>query len=222
MSSTTSPAQCGDFDLDGDIDAADLTRQTVGWTGALASGGTAVFEDGDCDGDGDVDTADQTGLVSNWTGAMAGNLTDGADADLVYDPSNGNVTLDASDTNSGQLISFVVGTDANDMDTSSSTLPFIDVGTNTDNTPFQIGQTDPLNQGAGPQIDLGNILPVGMDLQSLSDYLTIAEYASELGQGGTLDLVVVPEANASLMALLGLLACFASVRCKYLRMNEGW
>ena len=196
---------CGDFDLDGDVDAADRTIQTVGWTGAIQDGGTATFAAGDCDGDGDVDTADQTGLIGNWTGAMAGNLEDGDDADLVYDPTTGNVTIDASDTDTGLLISFVVGTDQNNMDTTESELPFIDVGTNTDNQPFQIGQTDPLNQGAGPSVDLGNILPTGMDLNALSDYLTIAEYASALGSGGTLDLRVVPEPSTLVLLLAGAL-----------------
>ena len=198
---------CGDFDMDGDVDAADRTIQTVGWTGAIGDGsGTSTFADGDCDGDGDVDTADQTGLIGNWTGAMAGNLTDGDDADLVYDPATGNVTIDASDTAAGQIISFVIGTDQNNMDTSATVVPFIDAGTNTDNTPFQIGQTDPLNQGAGPLVDIGNVLPTGMDLTALSEYLTIAEYASELGVGGTLDLRVVPEPSSIALAAIGLLA----------------
>ena len=62
--------RCGDFDRDGDIDSADRTKQTVGWTGAIAGdSGGATFADGDCDADGDVDTADQTGLIQNWTGA---------------------------------------------------------------------------------------------------------------------------------------------------------
>ena len=34
---------CGDFDGDGDIDAADRTNLTVGWTGALQGGGGATF-----------------------------------------------------------------------------------------------------------------------------------------------------------------------------------
>ena len=197
---------CGDFDRDMDVDAADRTIQTVGWTGALASGGTATFTGGDCDGDGDVDTADLTGLVGNWTGAMAGNLADGDDADLVYDPATGNATIDASDTGSGMIISFVLGTDQNNMNTTESILPFIDAGTNTDNQPFQIGQTDPLNQGAGPLVDLGNILPSGLDLAGLEDYLTLAEYASELGQGGTLDLRIVPEPSSLILLMVGLIA----------------
>jgi hypothetical protein len=107
------------------------------------------------------------------------------------------------------LVSFVIGSAQNNMNTANAELPFIDVGTNTDNTPFQIGQTDPLNQGDGPLIDLGEILPLGMSAESLSEYLTLAEYASELGQGGELDLVIlaeVPEPTAFALSLLSGLA----------------
>ena len=197
-------AACGDTDSDGDIDAADRTTVTVNWTGAQAPGtGGKTHEDGDCDGDGDVDAADLTGLTQGWTGALgAGNTTDGDDADLIYDPATGNVTLDASDTGSGLLISFVIGTDENDLQTDGFQAPFIDAGTNTDNTPFQIGQTDPLNQGAGPLVDLGNILPAGISsIEELSGYLTLAEYASELGAGGTLDLRIVPEPSTLALAI---------------------
>ena len=61
----------GDTDLDGDIDSADATALTVGWTGALGVGiGDRGWADGDTDGDGDVDTADRTTLAINWTGAI--------------------------------------------------------------------------------------------------------------------------------------------------------
>lgn len=61
--------RCGDFDRDGDVDAADLTQLLSGWTGFLPPGqGSARFEQGDCDGDGDVDAADLTGTLANWTG----------------------------------------------------------------------------------------------------------------------------------------------------------
>ena len=197
------------FDADGDVDSADRTIQTTGWTGALMAGeGNATFASGDCDGDGDVDTADQTGLIGNWTGAIqeAGGLEDDGDVDLVYDPVSGNVTLDASDAASGVVISFVIGTDQQNMVPANLNIPFIDVGTNTDATTFQIGQTDPLNTGSGPTVDLGNILPTGMDLTALSDYLTLAEYASALGSGGELDLRVVPEPSSFVLLAIGLLA----------------
>ena len=205
VSQITGGSMCGDFDMDGDVDVADRTIQTTGWTGALMGGGTSTFANGDCDADGDVDVADQTATIGNWTGAMAGNATDGPDADLIYDPSTGNVTLDASDTASGAIISFVLGTDQNNLVPENFDQPFINVGTNTDATEFQIGQTDPLNQGAGPLVDLGDILPTGMTYPELRDYLTLAEYASELGQGGTLD-VAIPEPSSAVLALTSLLA----------------
>ena len=162
----------------GDVDSADRTIQTQNWTGALPDGeGDKTFAEGDCDGDGDVDTADQTGLIQNWTGAIApaGNIGQnpagsGPDADLIYDPADGNVKIDASDTDSKMFISFVLGA-ADGMrpenlveSAPGNAGPFFDVGTNTDAKTFQIGQTDPLNQGAGPVIDLGNIFPTGMQM----------------------------------------------------------
>ena len=66
------PEFCGDYDLDGDIDAADQTTLTVNWTGAMELGlGNGSFAGGDCDGDRDIDTADQNSMVQNWTGALA-------------------------------------------------------------------------------------------------------------------------------------------------------
>ena len=211
-------AVCGDFDMDGDVDAADRTIQTTGWTGAIDDGsGGASFADGDCDGDGDVDTADATGLVMNWTGAIqqAGGLDEpgDAEADLIYDRATGNVKIDASDTASGVILSFVLATEASDLRPENLTAnqgnvgPFVDVGTNTDAKVFQIGQTDPLNQGDGPMIDLGNILPEGIpNAEALSEYLTLANYASALGSGGELDLVVIPEPGAWAVVLSGMFA----------------
>ena len=63
-------AVCGDFDLDGDVDAADRTALTANWTGALAERGNMTIAQGDCDADGDVDSADQGGMLANWTGAI--------------------------------------------------------------------------------------------------------------------------------------------------------
>ena len=62
---------CGDFDFDGDVDSADLTTMTIGWTGAQMEG-QSTFVNGDCDGDGDVDSLDQLRTVLNWTGALNG------------------------------------------------------------------------------------------------------------------------------------------------------
>ena len=204
--STDSYAQrsCGDFDSDADVDAADRSIQTMNWTGVLRSNDPAAnkfYEDGDCDEDRDVDTADQVALLQNSSGIkqFAGNLTNGDDADLVYDPTTGEVIIDASDTSFGQIIGFVVATTEDNLRNANfvnsipgNAGPFIDVGTNTDNTGFQIGQTDALNQGAGPLVELGAIFPTGMtSVNELADYLSLAEYASFTGTGGTLDLLLV-------------------------------
>ena len=64
----------GDFDRDGDVDAADRTTLVRFWTGALEPReGDRTFEQGDADGDGNVDSADLTILTQNWTGAKEGS-----------------------------------------------------------------------------------------------------------------------------------------------------
>ena len=139
--------------------------------------------------------------LPSWVMA-AGNLEDGPNANLWYDPSTGIVLLDARDTPSRNIISFVVGTDQSNLRHENFRPPFIDVGTNTDSTPFQIGQTDPLNQGVGSLIDLGNIFPAGIgNGEALSEYLTLAEYASDLGQGGSFDVSLEPALGGELASL---------------------
>jgi hypothetical protein len=60
----------GDTDLDLDVDSADLTNLTLGWTGSLDDQpGGRTLRDGDADGDLDVDSADLTAMVLNWTGS---------------------------------------------------------------------------------------------------------------------------------------------------------
>ena len=55
-----------------------------------------------------------------------------------------------------------------------------------------------------------------MTADDLSDYLTLASYASQLGQGGTLNLVVVPEPSAGVLALLAVVAA----TCRLLRRRQ--
>src|SRR5690606_5826373 len=116
-------------------------------------------ETGDMDGDMDVDTADLNTLILNWTGAKAGNLTDGADADLVYDPTTGDVCLDGSDTASGKIISFVLINDAGQTKpVADGRMPFVVTPVNTAHLPKQIGQADLTFQGVDMAC-LGPILP---------------------------------------------------------------
>ena len=135
-------------------------------------------------------------------------------ARLIYDPITGRVTIDVSQTDSGRLISFVLATDDNSLRPENliasgdgSSGPFFDVGTNTDSTAFQIGQTDPLNQGVGPIIELGSIFPAGMTQEEFNDYLSLADYASELGVGGEFDLIYgfIPEPSGFALITMGML-----------------
>ena len=163
-----------------------------------------VGSDGDCDFDGDTDNVDFE--TFRWTGARQAdwdpdrfrrNRDEGPYADLIYDFSSGRVVLDASDTVSGKILSFAIASGENDFSLDNVAFPFIDEGTNTDLESFHIGQTDLQQVGTGPIIDLGPIFPVGIaDKLTLERYLSIAEYASELGAGGTFDLVVVPEVSS--------------------------
>ena len=130
----------------------------------------------------------------------AGNTVDGPDANLIYDFETGGVWVDASVIN---VHSFVFRNDENSFRTenfipgegnaSNSPGPFIDVGTNTDNTPMQLGQTDPLNTGLFEVTYIGDIFPSGItNADALSEYLTLAEYGG-IPRTGTFDLIVVPE-----------------------------
>jgi hypothetical protein len=194
----------GDADNDKDIDSSDSGMLTGGWTGAGGSG--ASWSGGDFDGDGDTDSADSGLLTGAWTGALAGNVPPtGANATLLYDPATGNVTLDSTNDPANKILNFVLGNTTNDFNAPGTALfPFINTGTNTDDTVFQIGQTDVLGIGIVGIHDLGDILPTGIvDAAALELYLSQASYVSSLG-GGVLefDLVVVPEPAS--MALLGL------------------
>ena len=145
----------------------------------------------------------------------AGNLVDGDDADLIYNPATGNVRLDAADTNSMRIVSFVLGNDQDSFRSDNFIKPFLNLGTNTDATPFQIGQTDALG-GVWDQTkpsNLGNIFPLGMNQSELAEYLTLAAYSAELGgSGGTFDLIIVPESAVLSPVIAGFLLALQSRR----------
>jgi hypothetical protein len=65
---------CGDNDLDGDIDSADLIDFLANFTGADGTG--ATFAQGDCDADGDLDVVDELAFIANWTGAQGAGLVE--------------------------------------------------------------------------------------------------------------------------------------------------
>ena len=132
----------------------------------------------------------------------AGNLVDGAEADLIYNPVTGNVQIDARDETSMRITSFVIATDQDDMrpenfveNPPGNLGPFLNIGTNTDATSSQFGQTDPTSGVWSNPTDLGDIFPPGMDVLELFDYLTRADYGAHIPSGNTFDLIVVPESS---------------------------
>ena len=121
------------------------------------------------------------------------------------------------------LISFFFETDQNSFrpenfveSSPGNPGPFLNVGTNTDATTSQIGQTDPLGGvwDRTKPTELGDIFPVGMNQIELSDYLTVAEYASDLARGGTFDLLIVPESADASPVIAGFLIALQSRRRK--------
>ena len=196
----------GDVDTDLDVDSRDRNLLVSNWTGAMVPCADPTSSpSGDFDGDCDVDSIDQHHLIRNWTGPQqAGLARTHDDVQLLYNAATGAVSLDASRSESGVLISFIFET-AGGLRAENLRLPFVDVGTNTDNEMGQIGQSDVTNVGVG-RASLGDIFPTGMSQDDLRKFLIRAQYASSLGHGGELALLVVPEPTS-----LGLLILAAAM-----------
>lgn len=64
----------GDADLDGDVDASDVAKWALNFTGELSGGPTATkaWTQGDWDKDGDVDASDVAKWALNFTGELSG------------------------------------------------------------------------------------------------------------------------------------------------------
>ena len=192
------PQLIADFDHDGDNDAADRTIHTVGWTGYRPRyTGTSQFEEGDVDLDGDVDALDGLYIASliaclptldrrNAKPATVCEFstTETKDKPPIarYNPLTGSVQLDASNTSHGVIAGFVFGDDEGNLLPNNLTMsengnagPYLDVGTNTDLQPNQVGQSDPINGVLvrSHLIDLGKILPPHLGYTSLELESTI-------------------------------------------------
>lgn len=122
------------------------------------------------------------------------NAPDAKSAKLIYDAMSGSVILSAAGTNSGEIVSFAIVTaeDMPSLNLDGLTLPFEDVGNNTDLTPRQVGQTLPLSEASGFAVHLlQDVFPTTMETSALSQYLETAIYASDLGEGGSFNVIAL-------------------------------
>ncbi len=119
----------GDFDIDGDIDAADLARFELLFTGPVATTIGVAFANaegffGDFDLDGDIDCDDALAFESVWTSATpfpGVTACEGSDPEFVRGDVNLDNALDVADPIgalaflfSGGLLSCELAADAND------------------------------------------------------------------------------------------------------------
>lgn len=178
----------GDFDSDLDVDSVDLDLVTGNYFGANVDFGY-FYADGDTDVDGDVDNAD-IGLV---IGALGGVVSSGS-AELTYDRSTGNVTLDASAAAGAVITSFQLENAADSFVASNYNYNALSGGAFAYSDVFVdvLGDSDTTGVGFSGTADLGNVFPAGMDLVALEAYLTTAVYTGASGSGQQeFDLVVV-------------------------------
>ncbi|MCA9262185.1 MAG: prolyl oligopeptidase family serine peptidase [Planctomycetales bacterium] len=133
-------------------------------------------------------------------------------AKLYYDPATGDTSIDASTAPGGVISRFYVGLDP----TSTPTLTEIngDPLTIRGNSLFYDARS---SAGFSGIIDLGPILPMGMDFVELHRFMRVPfKYDSPFSttQGRLFQLVVVPEPSAVGLSLgvMAILACAAIVR----------
>jgi hypothetical protein len=148
--------------------------------------------------------------------------------DLLYDPSTGNVKIDAD---GAEILSFIwrsamqfVDGAADFSDLDSDVGPF--ESQFADSTESQIGWASglfPVNMGFdGPQLaDIGNVFPTGLDQTGLQNLFTRNEWTSPpLGTvAGSFDLVVVPEMNAFVYLLMSSMGVLLVWSCRWLRRS---
>ena len=192
----------GDTDGDSDVDTADLTTSFQNFTGAGGTGKTRA--EGDNDGDGDVDTADLTAAYQYFTGTI--------EANLIYDPANGNVKLDASEAPGDVITQFSLTNAAGGLGFSTGVANFPFGGPVLTDLSTEISNFDTTTTGFFGTWNLGDIFPTGLDEAGLASFLTSATYGGQAGTGSSrpFDLMVVstvtsvPEPGSAALLSLGL------------------
>ena len=200
--STLRGAAPGDSDVDGDIDTRDIATAFAN-LGAGAAGASWIT--GNTDGDGDVDNTDTANVIADFNGAK-GTASNGAsfpgaatNPDLVYDPDTGSLSIDADGTN---IIAFQFGTDDSFLTAADFSQLDVAVGSTStivDNTSNVIGWvSDQATGGVGFDaatiVNLGELLPTGLDGAGLASFLSGVPVWGGIGTGGTFDILLL---NAS-------------------------
>lgn len=179
-------AVSGDFNSDLNVDADDLTAAAAGFGGAGVAG--KWYANGDMDSDGDVDNADLGAVI----GAFTPNSASATTAELIYNPTTGNVKLDASDAAGSMIVSFQLENgDASFVPGSYASPDAAFGGAYEDVTANVIGDSDLTLTGFSGVADLGNVFPTDLDLAGLEAYLITAVYTGTEGTGQqTFDFVI--------------------------------
>ncbi len=135
----------------------------------------------------------------------AGHTIDHLDhADLIYDPSNGNVRLDTDEAAGNWINYFDLRNAAGGSDFNAPSVAVFPTGGLTTDRMIEISWSS--FAGFTGVHDMGNIFPTDFDLAGLEEFLTEADYTSSLGSPIVeFDLIVVPEpATMALLAIGGL------------------
>lgn len=188
-------AHAGDADVDGDIDARDAVTVLANW-------GLSQWNRGDFDGNDLIDPADLEWVTGGFTGAGPSEPLGPAEVgsavqnpNLVYNPANGEVALEAD----GQLLlafhlsgvsDFLAAADFGMLDSAiGQTSTFVDNGLR--NIGWMSAKaTSRIGYGSPDTVELGEILPLGLDLVGLAEWLEDASWAGE-ATGGRFDLLVL-------------------------------
>lgn len=210
----------GDTDDDGDVDNTDMLTSIGNFTGSGGITGVhKAFAQGSFDGDGDVDNTDLLNAIGSFTGSggsaagnqfvlAAGSLTDHPDqANLLYDPTTGNLKIDPSEGPGGELTGYVLQSDGEFIFANH----IMSLGGTAESTTDELSEANPFGSVTATT-DLGNVLVAGLTLAELESLLTTANYTGMLGSGvNEFDLIVVPEPQSLALLGVGLLLLMAAL-----------